>query len=153
MGKARHKVVPAAELLLVKDWKLLLWLRQNTWAYDGMRWLISWHVEEWETYTDAAIREASEEAGIVIQLEDLSLAHICHIKSDINHSERIHVFFFCDSRAGSMVNNEDHRCVEWRWFPVNELPEHTIPFIKDAVQFSLNNVLYSEWGWNAKIEN
>lgn len=45
---------------------------------DGMYSVVAGHVEAGESLTAALVREASEEAGIVLQLADLELAHTLH---------------------------------------------------------------------------
>lgn len=56
----------------------MLSLRKNT-GYFG---LISRHVEDHESARSAMVREAKEEANLIIHSESLTVAHLMHRKTD-----------------------------------------------------------------------
>ncbi len=62
--------------------QILLFRRFNTGFGDGQYSFIAGHVEEGESVTATAIREAQEEAGIGLTVADLHFAHILHRHSD-----------------------------------------------------------------------
>ena len=64
MSKQRFKLAVTVQLLLEKDGKLLLHLRQNSSFANGYYGLVSGHIDGNETVRQAMIREAREEAGI-----------------------------------------------------------------------------------------
>ena len=65
----------AVYLVLIRDGKILLSLRQNTGFSDGLYSLVSGHVDAGESVRHAIIREAQEEAAITINPQDLKLVH------------------------------------------------------------------------------
>src|SRR3990167_3417995 len=104
--KKYHQNIPASYLFLLKYKKVLLLKRCNTGYEDGNYSMIAGHVEEGETFTDAIIREAYEEANIRLKAEDLKVVHVMHRKSI--DSERVDVFFAADKWDGSIENKEFH---------------------------------------------
>ena len=59
----RHKNIPACYLYLKKNNQILLLRRFNTGFEDGNYFFVSGHLDGGESFTDAMIREAKEEAG------------------------------------------------------------------------------------------
>jgi len=139
--------IPASYLILLREDEVLLLQRKNTGFRDGMYSFIAGHVEEGESFTDAVIREAEEEAGVRIRPEDLSAAHIMHRRSD--DSVRVDVFFTAREWTGSVENREPHKCGDLSWFPLDALPDNTIPYIREALDHIARSSHYSENGWTA----
>jgi len=141
----RHQNVPASYLILFENNKTLLLKRFNTGYEDGNYSLIAGHVEKGESFTNAIIREAYEEANIKLEAENLKVVHIMHRKSI--DSERVDVFFTADKWEGEVKNKEQHKCLDLAWFELNRIPENTVLYIKDAIYKTKNNIFYSEYGW------
>jgi len=53
-------------------------------------------------------------------------------------------FFKAKEWKGDLINMEPEKCDDLKWFKINELPENTIPYIRSAITFYLNNRIYSE---------
>ena len=139
--KIKHSIKPAVYVIFRKDNDLLLALRQNTGYCDGQYSLVSGHVEKGESVYDAAIRETKEEAGVEIETKNLELVHtMFRIES-----EYIDFFFIAKAWQGDFVNTEPQKCAELKWFPINQLPANTIPFIKEAIGSYLNGTTFSEY--------
>ena len=68
-----------------------------------------------------------------------------HRNSD--DSVRVDVFFTTRSWRGEIVNREPHKCSRLEWFPLKDLPENMIPYIRKALQSVLKREFYSEEGW------
>src|SRR3989338_4980939 len=93
-SKDKHKIVPASYLVLMRENKILLSRRFNTGYEDGKFSLIAGHVEEGETFTQCLVREAKEEAGILLFPQDLEVAHVMQRDSHTpENNERVDVFF------------------------------------------------------------
>lgn len=120
-------------------------LRQNTGWADGQYSLVAGHADGGEPMRAAIIREAREEAGIELKPEDLRMIHAMHLKSN---DERANFFFEADRWEGELENKEPHKCAELKWFPADKLPENTIPYVREAIQFCVVGVPYSELGWS-----
>ena len=93
MSTERFKVPFAVYLIPKKDGKICFLRRANTKFMDGYLSLIAGHIDGNETAKEAMVREAKEEAGIDIQLEDLHFACVMHRKSQ--DSEYVDFFFSC----------------------------------------------------------
>ncbi len=143
----RHKIIPAVYLILQQGNKLLLLRRSNTGYKDGEYAFLAGHVEKGETFTQAIIREAQEEAGIIVQEKDLTLVHIMNRKGT---EERIDIFFQAAKWQGEIVNKEPDKCDELKWVESNHLPANTVDYIKEVITLIEKKEFYSEWGWNEK---
>ena len=150
MPKERFKITPASYLVLMKDNKVLLIRRFNTGYEDGNYSMVAGHLDGQETFIQAIIREAKEEADIDLDEKDLEVAHIMHRYSnsgDIGTRERIDVFIVAKKWAGEPKNMEPNKCDDLNWFPFDQLPDNTIPYIKFALDSIKNKVFYSEYGF------
>lgn len=146
MQKDRFKLVPAAYLILKKDDEILLLRRSNTGYEDGNYSFIAGHLDGDETFRQAIIREAKEEADIVIEPEDLEIVHTMHRKKETD-AERIDFFFLAIKWTGEPKNMEPNKCDELKWFNINDLPSNTIPCIRQVIENFKNKKVYSEFGW------
>lgn len=145
----RNTVTPASYLVLIKNDKILLLRRFNTGFEDGNYSIIAGHVEKGETFTQCIIREAKEEAGIIIDEKDLKVCHVMHRDSKREtNNERIDVFFTTSEWKGEIKNIEPNKCDDLSWFDINNLPINTIDYIKQAIESISLNIPYSEYGWN-----
>jgi 8-oxo-dGTP pyrophosphatase MutT (NUDIX family) len=149
MGKERHKIIPASYLVLIKDNKVLLLRRFNTGYEDGKYSMIAGHVDKGENFTQCIIREAEEEAGIKLESGDLKFVHaMCRDSGAGENNERMDMFFVAENFDGEIKNKEPQKCDDLSWFDINNLPENTIPYIKQANNCINNKVYYSEHGYN-----
>lgn len=137
-------LIPAVHLLLMDRGRLLMLRRCNTGWQDGSYSVVAGHVDGNEPASAAMIREASEEAGVTIAADALDLCHVMHRRSD---QERVDMFFRCRTWYGRPLNREPDKCDDLSWFPVTELPDNTIPYVRQAITLSLAGQRYSEFGW------
>lgn len=146
--KERFKVIPAVYLILIRDRKILLLRRQNTGFEDGNYSLIAGHVDENEGPTRAVLREAQEEAGIDIDRSKLQLAHVMYRKKP--EEERIDLFFIAEAWEGEPQNMEPEKCDDLKWFALDNIPQNTIPHVRDVIEKHIaNKSVYSESGFNS----
>lgn len=148
--KKRFKITPAVYLILIKNNKILLLRRCNTGHHDGEYSFVAGHLNGQETVRQAMVREAKEEAGIEIKIDNLAVVHIMNRNSKNNLPyirERIDMFLQAKEWQGKIKNMEPEKCDDLSWFDVNNLPENTVPFIKHVIDCIKKGVLYSEWGW------
>ena len=139
----------ASLLILEKNGKVLLIRRFNTGYEDGKYTLPSGKVDEGETFTDAAIREALEEVNAEISHSNINSVHVLHRKKD--DVFWIDNFFLCKKWNNEIKNAEPHKCDDLKWFDIENLPSNTIPFIKHALeQVFFHKKSYSEYGWNGE---
>ena len=133
-----------------KNNQILLLRRFNTGYEDGKYSFVAGHVESGENFTQALIREINEEAGIILQREDVRVVHIMQRDSstvEFANNERIDTFFTAEKWTGEIENKEPHKCDDLSWFDLDNLPDNIIPYIKEAIKHIKNKVFYSEFGW------
>ncbi len=144
----RHMNIPASYLVLMNEREQVLLLRRfNTGFKDGMYSLVAGHVDAGETFTQGLMREALEEAGVIVSPEDAEIAHMMHRKSDTDGSERVDVFFVVRKWSGEITNCEPGKCDELAWFNLDDLPENMVEYIRVALGHIRVGVKYSEVGW------
>lgn len=146
MVSKRFTLRAACYFLLIKKGKVLLLRRFNTGWEDGKYILISGHLEGNETVKQAMIREAGEEAGITINSKDLHIVHAIHRKSN-NNLEYIDFFLLAKKWKGEPKISEPKKCDDMKWFPLNNLPENLLTYVKKAIENYQNGVSFSEFGW------
>jgi 8-oxo-dGTP diphosphatase len=144
MKKERFKMVAAVYLILVRNGKILLLRRANTGYEDGNYSMVAGHLDGGETARQAVIREAREEAGIEVKPEELTLRITMHRLTD---SERVDFFFEAKKWEGEIKNLEPHKCSDLSWFPIDDLPQNTIPYIARAIDAYRNGANYLEIGF------
>jgi len=145
-SKDRFKLIPAVYLVLKQDNKVLLLRRANTGYQDGLYGLVSGHLDGNEVATTAMVREAKEEAGIVIDANNLHFVHAAHrLSRDEAGQERIDIFFEATQWDGEISNVEPHKCDDLSWFSVDDLPENMIPFVRLVLNDISNGISYSEY--------
>ena len=142
MLKERFKIIPSVYLVLIKDNKILLSRRYNTGYFDNYYSFPAGHLDGEETVKQAMVREAKEETGIVLNPLDLKLIHTMNRR--IPDDERVDFFFTTEKWQGEPKIMEPEKCSDLSWFEINNLPNNIIPYIKQAIDSYLNNVIYSE---------
>ncbi len=138
----RFKLIASVYMLFRDGDKILLLRRANTGYEDGKYGLVAGHVDGDELLTKAAAREAKEEAGVDIQPENLVLKTVMHRRQE---DERIDFFFEVKEWEGEITNTEPDKCDDLSFFPIDNLPENTIPYIAQAVGCYQKGIFYSEW--------
>ena len=145
MTKKRFKIIPTSHLILIKDNRILLLRRFNTGYEDGNYSVVAGHLDGNETFIQAMVREAKEEANIDIKPEDLEVVHVMHRKQP--NEERVDFFIRANRWKGEPKIMEPHKCDDLSWFELDNLPKNIILYVKQGINCFLNNVFYSELGW------
>lgn len=118
--------------------------RFQTGYMDGYYSLVAGHVDGGETFKQAMAREALEEAGISIELEDLELVHTMH---RLDGEERIALFFKAEKWSGEVSNMEPQKCDDLDWYTIPAKSTSMIPYILSALTKIAEGTSYSEFGW------
>lgn len=138
----RSTIIPAVFILFRRGNTILMGRRLGGWG-SGLLCPPSGHVEQGESFSDAAIREALEEVGIEIAPESLKPFHIISRNNSEGH-ERIDVYFTVDSWSGEFVNKEPDKCSELVWVPLDTLSDDTVPIARTCIERGLKGLFYSE---------
>ena len=129
----RFRVVPAAYLLLLRSGsdgeEILLHLRQGTGYYDAHWALVAGHVEAGESVFAAAAREAAEETGVIVAVEDVEPLTAMHrtLRGGGAIEQRVDFFFAARRWRGDPSVIEADKAADMSWFPVAALPRPLVP--------------------------
>lgn len=147
VDKERFKLIPVVYLLLRdSDGRILLQRRANTGYRDGYYSLVAGHIDGDALATHEMVREAKEEAGIDINPADLKFVHVSHLLNrGESGQERISLCFETDKWRGEVANTEPHKCDDLSWFALDDLPDNTIPFVRDVLADIAAGIQYSEY--------
>jgi len=143
----RTKFPIAVHLFFFRDDHILLLRRFNTGYEDGNYSVPAGHLDGGEPVRKAVQREALEEIGVHIKLEDIGFAAVMHRMSD--DSERVDFFVHIKAWEGEPFNAEPDKCDELHWCDPDALPENTIPYVRQAIQNFKEGVIFEEYGWKA----
>lgn len=146
MSGEKFKLLPASHLLLFQQEKILLLRRFNTGYEDGNYSVVAGHLDGNESCTQAMVREAQEEAGIELRLEDLQVVHVMNRRKS-DGEERIDFFIIAKSWKGEPRIMEPHKCDDLSWFSLDSLPDNIVLYIKYAIECIKQSIFYSEYGW------
>ncbi|MFP3457535.1 NUDIX domain-containing protein, partial [Psychrobacter sp. SIMBA_152] len=106
----------------------------NTWATPGG------HLEFGETVEQCAVREVVEETGLnVTNIRKLDFTN------DIFSAENKHyitLYVQADYEGGEVINKEPHKCLQWRWCDINDLPA---PLFISLKNYLAQNTLPAEY--------
>ena len=135
----------SVHLMLINDNKILLMRRKDTGFADGFYSMPAGKLEPKESVENAIIREVEEEININIKNETLKTIQVMNRNG--SDRERIDYFFTVDRWSGELKNNEPNKCDDLKWFDINNLPENTIPYIKEAINNYNKKIKFSLFGW------
>lgn len=147
-NKERFKLIPSVYALFVREQKILFSRRYQTGFEDGKYGLPAGHADGGETMREALVRETLEEVGACINVNDPHLVLTMH--RWCGDHERIDLFFIVERWDGEIRNMEPNKCNDLSWFPLSQLPENIIPYIRTAMDCYLKGEKYCEFGWNTK---
>ena len=145
MSEERFKLESSVHLLLIQDEKVLLLRRFNTGWRDGEYSMIAGHLDGGEPVTDAMIREAKEEGDIDLMRKDLRVVHTMHMLAD--GEEYVNFFLTSNNWKGVPKIMEPDKSDDLSWFPIRALPDNTIPYIREVIEYYQSGRTFSEYGW------
>ncbi|MFB6839076.1 NUDIX domain-containing protein [Streptomyces sp. NPDC056361] len=133
-------------LYLERDGQVLLGHRHPDSAFaGGLLHTLAGHCEA-ESATACLVREAHEEAGLVIDPADLALVHTVHLVGP-GRAPRIQLFFRAGHWEGVPEIREPDKCVGWGWWNAKDLPEPIVPYTRAAIEGIQAGRPYTELGW------
>ncbi|HFA50318.1 MAG TPA: NUDIX domain-containing protein [Bacteroidetes bacterium] len=136
------KILLKVRLILYNRGNILL-LRQRK-MQGGNYTLVGGTIEDKEFSKKSLIREAREEAGLVLQAEDLQLAHVLH-KKPKKKEQRITLYFKATKWAGMLKTGEPHKFKGVAWFPLDNLPDNLSDTVRHVLKEYREGRLYSEF--------
>ena len=124
--------------------QILLIRRFNTGFADGQYSVPAGHLDGGETVIAAAAREAEEEVAVRVDPQNIEFTSVMHRRDG---DERVDFFVRIRAWDGEPTNAEPEKCDELRWVDVNDLPENTIPYIRQALKNHWQGTRFDEFGW------
>jgi 8-oxo-dGTP diphosphatase len=145
----RHRRICDVHIVLVRDGRVLMSLRRGGYA-SGLWQVPSGHLEEEETTAEGAAREAGEEIGVRIEPGGLELAHFIDHRAP-GEAPRLGVFYRARSWAGEPYNAEPAKCGGLAWYPLDAVPENTVPYHAAALAHIAEGRAHSSFGWETAL--
>jgi 8-oxo-dGTP pyrophosphatase MutT (NUDIX family) len=135
-------------VLLIRDDHVLLSQRSDpNPEFDGLWHAPSGKLDADESVLDAAMREAAEEIGVLIDPADLEHVHTIHVNGS-GPEPRLGLFFATSRWIGEPVNREPDKCRAVRWFPLTGLPERIIDYPAAGIDAYRRGSRFSVRGWS-----
>ncbi|MFG3094621.1 NUDIX domain-containing protein [Streptomyces sp. NPDC048202] len=130
-----------------EEGRVLLGLRHPDAAFAGATWhFLAGHCER-ESAVACLVREAQEEAGLLIDPGDVELAHVVHVLHGPSARPRLQLVFRARRWQGTPWLREPDKCLDWRWWHPDRLPEPLVPYARAAIDGIRTGRAYSEMGW------
>ncbi|MFD8075049.1 NUDIX domain-containing protein [Streptomyces sp. NPDC059718] len=127
--------------------EVLLGLRHPDSAFAGGEWHFpAGHCEQ-ESAVACLVREADEETGLRIRPEDAEFAHAVHLIDATGGRPRLQLVFRVRHWQGEPVVREPDKCLSWRWWHPDALPERLVPYTRAAIEGIRAGRRYTESGW------
>ena len=138
----RARFPTTIHLFFFRENQILLLRRFNTGFRDGEYSVPAGHLDGGETVMHAGIREGKEEVGIDLDENDMTFSTVMH---RIEDDERVDFFFQVHKWDGEPFNAEPDKCDDLRWVDINQLPENTVPYVRQAIKNHLNGIRFDEY--------
>ncbi len=129
-------------LILYNKGSILL-LRQKR-NQGGNYTLVGGTIEYTEFAQQALIREAAEEAGVVLKEQDLQLVHVLHKRTRSN-GHRITLYFKATQWEGTLKTGEPNKFKGVAWFSLDNLPANLSETVRHVLQAYRDGRMYSEF--------
>jgi len=119
--------------------------REHTGFKDGEYCVPGGHVEDRETFKQAACREVLEEVGLHVRAEDLVYKMTVHRNG--TKDIRIDVWFEVMAWTGEPKNGEPHKHADPEWVELDALPDNTVDYMVFGIENIAAGHIYAEFGW------
>ncbi|WP_328485958.1 NUDIX hydrolase [Streptomyces zaomyceticus] len=148
-GGSRTVLVGVGVHLHIQDdeGRVLLGLRHPESRYAGDTWHYLAGRCEQESAIDCLIREAREEAGLVIDPADVELVHLVHVVDTPGGQPLMQLVFRARRWEGTPEVREPDKCLTWQWWPPHELPDRIVSYTRTAITAIAEGSPYSQLGW------
>jgi len=91
------------------------------------------HLENGETFEEAAIKEVFEETGLIIK-NPIVYGVTNNLRTyKIENKHYVSINLFVNEYEGELENKEPHKCEGWDWYPLSQIPQPHF----DASEFAI----------------
>ena len=122
-------------VMIIKDNKVLLGKRKNAHG-AGEYSFPGGHLEYMESIENCARRETREETGI--EIKNVRFQFLANLK-DYTPKHYVHIGIVADWQSGRPQIMEPDKNEGWEWYELDKLPEPLFKYVKNAVEYYLNN--------------
>lgn len=129
-------------LILYNKGSILL-LRQKK-TLGGNYTLVGGTIEDTEYAVQSLIREANEEAGIILNSKDLQLAHVLHKRTKSN-GHRMTLYFKASQWEGTLKTGEPYKFKGVAWYSLDQLPTNLSETVAHVLKEYREGRMYSEF--------
>lgn len=117
-------------VMVIKDGKVLMGKRKSShgageWAWPGG------HMEYMESFEECAKREVKEETGM--EIENVRFNRLMNLKQ-YAPKHYVDVGLVAEWKSGEPELREPHKCEEWKWFEVDNLPSPRFGACDSAIE-------------------
>ncbi|MER7485054.1 NUDIX domain-containing protein [Streptomyces sp. NPDC126497] len=128
--------------------RVLLGLRHPDSKYPGGTWHYLAGRCERESALACLLREAWEEAGLVIDPADVELVHVVHVGGTSGSLPLMQLVLRARRWEGTPKVRESDKCLTWQWWPRDELPDPIVSYTRTAITAIAEGLpIYSQLGW------
>ncbi|KIE25592.1 NUDIX hydrolase [Streptomyces sp. MUSC 125] len=127
--------------------RVLLGLRHPDAKFAGDTWHYLAGRCEQESALACLVREAWEEAGLVIDPADVELAHVVHVVDTPGSLPLMQLVFRARRWEGAPEVREPDKCLTWKWWPARELPDRLVSYTRRAISSIAEGRAFSQMGW------
>ncbi|WP_225827203.1 NUDIX hydrolase [Streptomyces naphthomycinicus] len=127
--------------------RVLLGLRHPDSKFAGATWHYLAGRCERESALSCLVREAWEEAGLVIEPADVELVHVVHVVDTPGSLPLMQLVFRARRWEGTPEVRESDKCLTWQWWPRDELPDPIVSYTRTAITAIAEGRPYSQLGW------
>ena len=149
MNKDQRLRLHVASLIVEHNGEILMLKKKEN--RGGEYGLVGGRIEANQSAMQALIRESLEEAGIILQPQNLQLALVIH-RQRLDYTT-VHFFFKATEWEGQIENKEPHKCEHLKWVDITKLPDNTASVIKTGVKAYLKGKTYDEMGFRRNNPN
>ena len=139
----REKFLSAVYLIIKNENnEILLQRRQGTKLWPGFLALPAGHIDKSENAYEAAIREAKEELGIIISIDNIIDSFVVNRRNN-SLLPYFDIYFEINNYDGIIEINEPDKCSELVWQDINNLPDDMIDFEIEAIKNNQLGIKFS----------
>ena len=141
--KEREKFLSSVYMIIKNELgEVLLQRRKGTNLWSGFLALPAGHIDKGEDAYEALIREAKEELGIHIKVEDIENVFVVNRKNE-SLEPYFDIYFEINKYEGLIEIKEPDKCSELIWIHPNEFPNDMIEFEKEAIKKNERGIKFS----------
>lgn len=115
-------------ILINRNGQVLLHKRKGT-VGSGLHGFPGGHLEQYESFEEAANRELVEECGPDLKVRNLKFLSAASTPFPQEFKHYVVIYMYADYASGEAVVTEPEKCEFWRWYDWNNLPSPLMPGI------------------------